>query len=70
MEKIKNYISKILIPRLEDNNIVSDLIKSMIDDKTYESCYLLYYTYMDIYKYCKYMQYVFKSFDLDMKKIS
>ena len=42
MEKINNYISKILIPRLEDNNIVSDLIKSMIDDKTYESCYLLY----------------------------
>ena len=69
-KKIKNYISKILIPRLEDNNLVSNLINSMIDDKTYESCYLLYYSYMDIYKYCKYMQYVFKSFDLDMKKIS
>ena len=65
-KKVKNYISKILIPRLEDYNLVSDLIKNMINDKTNESCYLLYYSYMKIYEYCKYSSYKFKSFNLDM----
>ena len=69
-KKMLEYINNNLILRFEDSNLVSSLIKSMIDDKTYESCYLLYYSYMDIYKYCKYLPYGFKSFDLDMKKIS
>ena len=69
-KKVKKYISEILIPRLEDNNLVSDLIKNMINDKTNESCYLLYYSYMKIFEYCKYSSYKFKSFDLDMKSIS
>lgn len=69
-KKVKNYINEILIPKLEDNNLVSDLIKSMIDEKLHEGCFLLYYSYMNIYKYCKYMQYVFKNFNLDMGSIS
>jgi hypothetical protein len=69
-KKIIYYINNILIPRLEDNNIVSILINSMINDKIEESCYLLYYSYMKIFEYCKYSLYVFKSFDLDMNNIS
>jgi hypothetical protein len=68
-KKMLEYINNNLILRLEDNNLVSNLIKSMVDDKTYESCYLLYYSYMKIFEYCKYSSYKYKSFDLDMKSI-
>ena len=68
--KIIKYINKILIPRLEDTNLVSDLIKNMIDEKIHEVCFILYYIHLKIYEYCKYLPYGSKSFDLDMKSIS
>jgi hypothetical protein len=68
-QKIIKYINNILIPRLKDKNLISDLLNSMINDQQNESCYLLYQIYMKIFEYSKYLKYNNKSFDLDITKI-
>jgi hypothetical protein len=68
-QKILTYINNILIPRLKDKNLISDLLNSMINDQQNESCYLLYQIYMKIFEYSKYLKYNNKSFDLDITKI-
>jgi hypothetical protein len=63
-KKILNYINNFIIPRLKDNNKISKILESMINDKTDESCYLLYNIYMNIYNYIGYLKYTSKSFNL------
>ena len=67
-KKMLNYINSMLIPRLKENNLISNIIKSMIKDKNKESCKLLYHIYMRIYYDVKYIEYTNKGFELDLKK--
>jgi hypothetical protein len=67
-DNMLNYINNILIPRLKKINLVSDIIKSIIDDKTKESCSLLYNIYMKIYEDIGYVKYEDKEFVLDLNK--
>jgi hypothetical protein len=54
-KKILKYINDILIPRLDKINLVSDIIKSIINDKTIEGCSLLNNILMKIYDEIKYI---------------
>ena len=55
--KILNYINNVIIPRLTENNAVSEFINNIINDKTNEGCSILYNIYMDIYKKIGYSKY-------------
>jgi len=66
--KILKYINEILIPRLKSTNSVKQILKSIINDKCKEGCYLLYNIYMRIYEDIGYITYNKKKFILDLTK--
>ncbi len=41
----------------------------MVNEKMFESCYLLYYIHIKIFEYLEYQLYLNKAFDLDMNQI-
>ncbi len=63
-KKIISYINNKLLPRFTQTNLLSDIVNSMIDDKSYESCYLLYNIYESLYTKYNYQKYIKKSFNL------
>jgi hypothetical protein len=68
-KKILRYINKIIIPRLKENNIVSELLISIINDNSHESCHLLVKIHMKIYMFLGYELYFYKNFNLNLKDI-
>jgi hypothetical protein len=66
--KILKYINEILIPRLKSTNSVKQILKSIVNDKCKEGCYLLYNIYMRIYEDIGYITYNKKKFILDLTK--
>lgn len=66
-KKIIKYINNTLIPRLkEKNNLVSYIIKSIIDDKNEEGCYILNNIIIKIYYDIGYIGYNNKEFILNL----
>lgn len=68
-KKMLKYINKIIIPRLKENNIVSELLINIINDNSHESCYLLVKIHMKIYIFLGYELYFYKNFNLNLKDI-
>ena len=62
----------ILIPKLNDTIIISDIIKEIIKDiKIYpDVCELLYDIYDNIYKELNYQKYLYKLFDLMLENVT
>jgi len=67
-KKIIKYISNTLIPRLKKNNLVSEFIDKIIDDKNEEGCTILFHIYMKIYDKIGYDIYKDRYFKLDLTK--
>lgn len=61
------YISNILIPRLKENNQVSIILSTIINDKKSTGCHLLYMIYLNLYSYLGYREYHNKSFNYYIK---
>jgi hypothetical protein len=62
------YIYNILVPRLQQNNEVSFVLLSIINDKKSTSCHLLYMIYLNLYLYLGYNEYHDKAFHYFIKK--
>ena len=63
-KKILSYINDIISPRLQDDNIISDVIKILMESKSYISCHLLNIVCMKIYFKIGYKEYINKTFIL------
>ena len=62
--KILKYINEILIPRLQNNNNVSQILTSIINDKNKYGCDLLFEICTKLFFYLEYSKYNTKSFTL------
>ena len=73
-----NYIDNVIIPRLKENNLISEFIKNIVNDSQnkididsnniiYESCKLLKNILMEIYLKCGYHKYIEKTFELNLQ---
>jgi hypothetical protein len=63
-KKILFHINNNIIPKLQDDNIISDFIKMIIECKSDYSCHLLHVIYMTIYYKLGYKEYKNKTFIL------
>ena len=77
-----NYIDNVIIPRLKENNLISEFIKNIVNDSQnkivngsnnityeyfYEPCELLDNIFLQIYLKCGYHKYIEKTFELNLQ---
>lgn len=67
-KKILTYINDMILPKLQDVNIVSNVVKMLMECKNSISCHLLNVIYMNLYFEIDYKEYQNKTFVLNFNK--